>query len=94
MAGGLLRLWPQVFKKATVVDECGGAYNTLRVHDISQLEQPLPSSRRTSLWAHQHECSGRWVWRVIWDHLHNGGEVTEAARTIGIMTGLGPPASG
>jgi hypothetical protein len=31
-----------------------------------------------------------WVWRDIWNHLADGGDIDDAAATIGAIAGIGP----
>lgn len=97
VADELVRLWPGTFKLAVDAEECGGFYSTLLVGDHEHLGPDRPFvepyvSLGASAWVFNQLGQPRWVWRGIWEHLDAGGDVIDAARTIGIMTGLGPPA--
>jgi hypothetical protein len=64
------------------------------VNDRS-LDYPSPRPRISlnrygSAFVFSPTLSWRWVWRDIWSHHAAGGDIDDAATTIGAIAGLGP----
>lgn len=104
LAAALSNSWPKSLGRTLELHGGGGQYDELQLQSIGDdawatLATPsvLPRvslNRCGSVWVRSQTGSDRWIWRGVWSHLAAGGDILEAARTIGSIAGLRAPESG
>ena len=96
LAAALSTRWPRSLGRALEAHSCGGFYDEIRLHHVQDATFAWPSptprlsmNRPGSLAVFSQTGSFRWTWRHIWNHLHAGGDLGDAAEIVGALAGLG-----
>lgn len=97
LASALSKRWPTSLGRVVETHDCGGFYDQIQLQPLGDRSLDWPALRpRISLNRPGSACvfaqtgQPRWVWREIWNHLAVGGDVDQAAITIGAIAGMGP----
>ena len=95
LAAALSHRWPEALGRVVELHGAGGFYDQIELRHRNDRHLSHPSvgprvslNRPGSAWVFAQDGSPRWVWRGIWGYLANGGDVDEAAATIGAVAGL------
>lgn len=97
LASALSKRWPTSLGRVVETHDCGGFYDQIQLQPLRDRSLDWPAlrprislNRPGSAWVFAQTGQPRWVWREIWNHLAVGGDVDQAAITIGAIAGMGP----